>query len=99
MKRVVTACVLGVWLAGCGSWLTHENLSRFRAAELAACFIAHAALPDSKAIATACQVGPEFTAMIDAIVGEHKAGVERQMHNAGRCRPTLAGDASPRDAW
>jgi hypothetical protein len=99
MKRALAACVLGIWLAGCASWLTHENLSRLRAAELAACFIAHATLPDSKAIAVACRVGPEFTAMIDSIVGEHRAGVALELHNAGTCRPALAGDASPRDAW
>jgi len=87
--RQAFAIAAGLCLMGCASWLTHESLSRLRAAELAACFIAHAALPNSKAIAVACRVGPEFTAMIDAVIGEHKAGVAREMHNAGRCRPVL----------
>jgi hypothetical protein len=98
MKRLVAACLLGLYLAAC-SVFTHENMSRLQAAELAACFIAHAFLTDSQAIAVACRVGPEFTSMIDAIVGEHKAGIEREMHNAGTCKPTLAGDVPMQSAW
>lgn len=77
------AIVLGVALAisGC-SVFTPANVERLHAAELAACFIAHAALPDSQAIATACSVGPDFTAMIEKIVEAYKAGVEKD----GVCR-------------
>ena len=88
MKRALAACVL-VAVAGCALF-TQANLERMRAAELAACFIAHATLPDSKAIAVACNVGPEFTDMIARIVGEHNSGMLRELHNAGKCRPSTA---------
>ena len=97
MKRLL-ACILGVGIVGC-SMFTAANLDRLRAAELAACFIAHAALPSSREIAIACQVGPEFVDMIAKVVGEHNAAVTRELHNAGACRPALAGDASPMGGW
>ena len=87
MKRIA-AIAAGLCLVGCALF-TKQNLERMRAAELAACFIAHSAMPSSKEIALACQVGPEFTDMIARIIGEHKAGVAREMYNAGRCRPVL----------
>ena len=88
MKRVIAAFAL-LTTVGCLKF-TPQNLERLRVAELAACFIAHAALPSSQAIALACNVGPEFTQMIARIVGEHNAAVGREMHNAGKCRPSMA---------
>ncbi len=80
MKRA--AFVLALVVTGCALF-TRQNVDRAELAAQVACIVANAMLPDERAVALACRLGPEMLDVIRRVVGEHRAGVRRELEKAG----------------
>jgi hypothetical protein len=87
---VVPALILVAALAisGC-ALLTPKNVDHAEEGARVACVLANAYLSEST-ILKICALAPDFLDFVRKVVGEHKAGVRRELEKAGVKRPVAS---------
>ncbi len=87
MKRfltILTFCLLTV-LPGCALFTPQVVKTALDATQYA-CILAKMDLPDSKAIATACNIDQSLAPLIEMLVAETKMRVQMEAQKPGMCR-------------
>ena len=80
MKLLLVLALVGT--SSCAHF-NAQNVDRAQQAAQVACIIAHAAMPDERSVQLACNLGADMLEVIRRVVGEHRAGVRRELEKAG----------------